>query len=79
MEDYLFNAELEDQTTAVQRGAALHKKLHFTFEKSVSRAFERVDQLEELVAQVQNIAEEDRTSIHAKLDQLACKQSRQVV
>jgi len=69
----LFNAANEDQNTALHEKAALY---HSAFAKSVSH---RVDQLEEMVAHVQNIVEEDQSSNHVKLDQLARKQSRQVV
>jgi hypothetical protein len=47
--------------------------------KSLSRTSERVDHLEEIVAQVQNTIDDDQTSIRLKLKQLARNQSFQVL
>ena len=59
--------------------STLQQPLHPTFAKSIYRTSERVDYLEETVAQVQNTIEDDRTSIHVELDRLTRNQNHQVL
>jgi hypothetical protein len=73
--------EMQDANNGCQGTPYLHipKEATTFFAKSLSRTSERVDYLEEIVAQVQNTIDNDQTSICLKLKQLARNQSSQVL